>query len=240
MYAKPEFRQLFRKVTALFLLLAVITLHEGGHFAACQLTDVAVDEFAVGFGPKLASIKLAGTEFSLRLLPLGGYNEVNLQAITKASLKKKVAIYLAGMLANVLSAFILLLLFSEALGRPQTEPRPQLFRWAFRESFGIWLGTPGVVLRERGNFFSRIIGPLQTISQVSSRPVTWKYYLWYFVSLSVGVASLNLIPLHPLDGGKFFTSLLATALGENSRWVVMYMVSTVLCSAFFCLATHHT
>ena len=56
---------------ALFLILIVI--HEFGHFIAAKLLGVRVNEFAVGFGPKLFSKQGKETKYSVNLMPLGGY-----------------------------------------------------------------------------------------------------------------------------------------------------------------------
>ncbi len=55
--------------TVLFLIL----IHEGGHFLAAKAVGMAVEEFAIGFGPALFSWKRKETKYSLRMLPLGGY-----------------------------------------------------------------------------------------------------------------------------------------------------------------------
>ena len=56
---------------ALFLVLIII--HEFGHFIAAKLLGVKVNEFAVGFGPKLFSKQGKETKYSVNLIPLGGY-----------------------------------------------------------------------------------------------------------------------------------------------------------------------
>ena len=63
-------------ILALFLLGILITVHEFGHFITARLTGIAVKEFAIGFGPKVISWKgkKHDTVYSLRLLPLGGFN----------------------------------------------------------------------------------------------------------------------------------------------------------------------
>ncbi len=60
-------------IKLLAIILAVATFHEFGHFLACKLQGVGVEEFAVGFGPKIFQKKYKGTMYSLRCLPLGGY-----------------------------------------------------------------------------------------------------------------------------------------------------------------------
>lgn len=60
---------------ALVVLLVLITVHEFGHFIAGKIFGFKINEFAIGFGPKLYSKtnKKTGEVFSIRLLPLGGY-----------------------------------------------------------------------------------------------------------------------------------------------------------------------
>lgn len=60
-------------VKLLAIIVAVATVHEFGHFLASKLLKVGVDEFSIGFGPKIVQKKFKGTMYSLRWLPLGGY-----------------------------------------------------------------------------------------------------------------------------------------------------------------------
>jgi regulator of sigma E protease len=51
----------------------IVCIHELGHFLAARWAGIRCPYFAIGFGPKLFGFEWRGTEFSLRLLPLGGY-----------------------------------------------------------------------------------------------------------------------------------------------------------------------
>ncbi len=52
----------------------VIFLHESGHYLACLKLGVRVEKFAFGFGPELLGFTgRAGTRFSLRAIPFGGF-----------------------------------------------------------------------------------------------------------------------------------------------------------------------
>ncbi len=46
--------------------------HELGHFLLAKANGVAVMEFSIGMGPRLASVVWRGTRYSLKILPLGG------------------------------------------------------------------------------------------------------------------------------------------------------------------------
>lgn len=59
----------------IFILGFIVFIHEGGHYMAARLQGIRVKTFSIGFGPVLWSITPANsdTEFTIRLLPLGGY-----------------------------------------------------------------------------------------------------------------------------------------------------------------------
>lgn len=65
-------------VVLLLMLSLLITVHEFGHFIAAKKFGVHVYEFAIGMGPKVFSFKRKGdpTVYSLRALPIGGYNQL--------------------------------------------------------------------------------------------------------------------------------------------------------------------
>lgn len=56
-----------------FALALVIFIHELGHFLACKLLNIRVEEFSIGFGKLLKKWGKGETQYSLRAIPLGGY-----------------------------------------------------------------------------------------------------------------------------------------------------------------------
>ncbi len=60
---------------AVVILLAMVTIHEFGHYVAGKLLGFRINEFAVGFGPAILKkrSKKTGELFALRCIPLGGY-----------------------------------------------------------------------------------------------------------------------------------------------------------------------
>ena len=60
-------------LASLLVFGAVIAIHEFGHFAAAKLSGIQVNEFAIGMGPALWKKIAGGTQYTLRLLPVGGY-----------------------------------------------------------------------------------------------------------------------------------------------------------------------
>lgn len=60
-------------VKLLIILGIVATIHEFGHFLFSKMFKVGVNEFSIGFGPKIVQKKFGETMYSLRCIPLGGY-----------------------------------------------------------------------------------------------------------------------------------------------------------------------
>lgn len=63
-------------LSILFVIIGLsilILVHEFGHFLAARWFGLIVEEFGIGFPPRLFSKKIKGTVFSLNLIPLGGF-----------------------------------------------------------------------------------------------------------------------------------------------------------------------
>lgn len=100
------------------LVLGVLVLvHEIGHFVTARWMGVLVEEFGVGFPPRLLSITRNNTVYSLNLIPLGGFvrikgetggdkNEVN--SFSHKTALQRSCILSAGVLMNFILAFVLL------------------------------------------------------------------------------------------------------------------------------------
>lgn len=60
-------------ILALLLFSFIVFFHELGHFLVAKCNGVDVEEFAIGMGPLLVSKEYKGTQYSWRLLPIGGF-----------------------------------------------------------------------------------------------------------------------------------------------------------------------
>lgn len=63
-------------VSAVFVFGLLVLVHEFGHFITAKLTGMRVDEFAIGFGPQIFKTRRGETVYSLRAIPLGGFNDI--------------------------------------------------------------------------------------------------------------------------------------------------------------------
>jgi len=111
-------------MTTLFAFLGAIVLlvafHEYGHYLVARLCGVKVLRFSIGFGKVLLSKKFedSDTEWSISAIPLGGYvkmldereGEVKPEELSRAfnrqPVLKRMAIVIAGPLANLLLAIL--------------------------------------------------------------------------------------------------------------------------------------
>jgi regulator of sigma E protease len=64
---------LFGLLAFIGLVIVIVGIHEGGHFSVAKAVGVRVLEFNIGFGKKLLWRTWGGTQYALRMLPLGGY-----------------------------------------------------------------------------------------------------------------------------------------------------------------------
>src|SRR5947207_14362424 len=60
----------------IIILLVLVLVHEAVHFFAAKKFGIRVDEFGFGFPPKLFGIKKGETEYTLNLLPIGGFVKI--------------------------------------------------------------------------------------------------------------------------------------------------------------------
>ena len=111
--------------TALLILSFLIFFHELGHFSAARLFGVQVDVFSIGFGKKLFTKQIGKTQWTISMIPLGGYVKMKGQDDSDPlfvsydedsyNVKKpwqRIIILLAGPFANFLLAFLLYLSIS--------------------------------------------------------------------------------------------------------------------------------
>lgn len=102
-------------------ILSMVMVHEAGHFIGARVGGIAVTEFFVGFGPRVASFHRNGVEYGVKALPLGGYVRIiGMTADEKipdhipesatyraASYPRKVLAVVAGPMVNILTTVVI-------------------------------------------------------------------------------------------------------------------------------------
>jgi regulator of sigma E protease len=137
---------------------ASIFLHELGHFWVARKLGMKVEEFAIGFGPKIYSRTREGIEYSLRWIPAGGFVKLP-QMITAEALEghadeqippapplHKILVAVAGPFMNVVFAFaIATLIYFVGLPVPDSQPIiGKVAGWVFAKTTGWswWTTSP--------------------------------------------------------------------------------------------------
>jgi regulator of sigma E protease len=130
------------------VLVLLVLVHEVGHFVAAQLAGITVQEFGIGFPPRIGSVVWRGTRYSLNWIPLGGFvkmlgedgegeaNKLRERGLSEAAVERamagafnrkpvpvRIAVLLAGVIMNFLLAAIL---FAIAIGMPVPQGRGPL------------------------------------------------------------------------------------------------------------------
>lgn len=100
-------------IIKLIIVLGIVaTIHEFGHFLFAKLFKMTVNEFSIGFGPKIVQKKWKGTMYSLRWIPLGGYVAIEGEegdskdenAFSNKAPWKRIIVLVAGVLFNAILA----------------------------------------------------------------------------------------------------------------------------------------
>lgn len=103
-------------IIGILLFEFIILSHEFGHFICAKKSNVLVHEFALGMGPKIWGFKKGETQYSLRLLPIGGYCKMegedgesdDPRSFGKAKVWQRMIIVVAGAALNVLLGLVLM------------------------------------------------------------------------------------------------------------------------------------
>lgn len=204
-------------VSFVLVLSLVVLVHEFGHFLAARRAGVPVYEFSIGFpfSPRIVTLfRHRETEFTIRLLPLGGFvsfsNETDEHAkkLFAASRTSRALIMSGGSFFNAIFAFSV---FVPAF---MIGENMSLFSAVATSIQTVW-----VVISETARLFLNIFSGSAGVENLSG-PVGitvlagqaasggWVDLLLFtgFLSLSLGI--MNMLPFPGLDGGQLFMLLI--------------------------------
>ena len=122
-------------IGVLAAIIAMIMLHELGHFVMAKRAGMKVTEFFLGFGPRLWSIRRGETEYGVKAIPAGGYVRIigmsNVEEVDPADEERtyrakpyrhRLGVAVAGSTMHFLIATLLLLTVYAAVGIPSARP----------------------------------------------------------------------------------------------------------------------
>jgi regulator of sigma E protease len=110
-----------------------MVLHEFSHFLASKKSGVSVEEFGIGYPPRIFGRKIGGTLYSLNLLPFGAFvkleGEIGDKGFSAQPLSKRIIIVLAGVISFwIISCIIFIFLFK--FGMPVAIPDEEVSKTA--------------------------------------------------------------------------------------------------------------
>ncbi len=123
-------------LACIFVFGVLVTVHEFGHFITAKLTGMKVEEFSIGFGPTIYQQQEGETLYSLRMLPLGGYNKIAgmdpddpedpERGFNSKPVSSRMLVILAGSLMNILLPVLIFFGLFLAFGMDVPENKPVL------------------------------------------------------------------------------------------------------------------
>jgi regulator of sigma E protease len=123
-------------LACIFVFGILVTVHEFGHFITAKLTGMKVEEFSIGFGPTIYQQQEGETLYSLRMLPLGGYNKIAgmdpddpddpEHGFNSKPVSSRMLVILAGSLMNILLPVLIFFGLFLAFGMDVPENKPVL------------------------------------------------------------------------------------------------------------------
>ena len=180
-----------------------------GHFLVAKLCNVKVNEFSIGFGPLILKKKKKETEYSLRLIPLGGYvrmegedeESTDESAFPKASIPKGIAIVCAGAFVNIVFGLII---YMSMFGIGQTGNLLLALGDSIKQLF---TGKVGI---------DNMVGPVG-IGGIISQTQGFGNYMVLLSVISISLGVTNLLPIPALDGGRLVLILIEAIRGKPMK-----------------------
>ena len=105
-------------IIAILILGFLIFFHELGHYSVAKFCGIKVNEFSIGFGPKLFGFTKGETLYAIRAIPMGGFVKMegedkesdDERAFSNKPTWQKFLVVVAGAFMNLLLGFILMLI----------------------------------------------------------------------------------------------------------------------------------
>lgn len=217
-------------IKIIFLLGFLIFIHEGGHFIVAKLCKVKVKEFSIGFGKIIWQKQKKETKYTLRLIPLGGFCNMEGESeesddegsFSKASVWKRMAIILAGATVNILFGILVYFLIVSTVAIQFMDPaKDTIFNRIYYGAkntgvFIISIFESIKTLFAGGIAIDQMVG-IVGISEVVVKTAGIINYIYLLAVISVSLGVTNLLPIPALDGGKILILIIEIIRGKPMK-----------------------
>ena len=182
-------------LAAIGVLAVLIFVHELGHFLAARLQGIYANKFSLGFGPVILKYQGKQTEYALRALPLGGFvgfpdddpdsdippNDPNL--LGNRPLLDRAIVISAGVIANLIFAYFLLVVQVSTIGYQQINYHPGVVVSGIADTISTAAGKAGIqpldtILavdgQQLGEGKPAIVKLMAEIQEHAAKPITFQ------------------------------------------------------------------
>jgi regulator of sigma E protease len=222
----------------------IVLVHEFGHFVAARKSGIKVYEFSIGFpfSPRLLTLfRHKETEFTVRLLPLGGFvsfsrdGDEEAKELFESSINKRAFVLSAGSLFNIVFAFIVFipifilgkhLYFIDAI-LLSAKTGWEMLSGTIMFFLNIFTGCGTI------EGLSGPVGIAAMAGQAASKGFLNLFYFTGALSMSLGI--INLLPLPALDGGHLIMLLMESIKKKPISSKTYQLVTIIGFSLFFIL-----
>ena len=218
----------------LFILVAITMIifsHELSHMAVAMHYGIKIEELSIGMGPLVYQRQIKGLKCSLRIIPLGGYCLMNTENFEAATHKQKIAIMIAGVLVNIITAYICFFFATMSVTKAFT-------------ILGVCFQAVAMFIVElfRGHIgasdFSGPIGAFNGLGEMITG-IKSGLIISGFVAALLGIS--NLLPLPGFDGGRIVGILYEMITNKTISKKTHMIVNTIcILITFFVLALGFT
>ncbi|MBI2042311.1 MAG: site-2 protease family protein [Candidatus Nealsonbacteria bacterium] len=214
-------------LVAFISLMGLMIIHEFGHFILAKKFGADVEEFGVGYPPRIFAKKIGAVVYSLNLIPFGAFVNIKGEkggiedphSFAGKPMLQRVLIVLGGVISFWLVAILLLSIVAGVWGLPFVRGFETPSPW-YQAPLGGIIGTANLTIGVVQGWIMGVksmlgvaqlppgvelemMGPLGIFDLMRTYfAMGINYYLFLVSLISVALALANLLPIPALDGGK--------------------------------------
>lgn len=135
-------------IVTILMFLVMVSLHEFGHFITAKLMGFKILEYSIGFGPAVWHSKKSEIQYSLRIIPFGGYcrfegedeSSDDPRAFNNRPCWQRIIVVAAGGISNVILGFLLFIILVSSMKSVSTNVIDSVVPGSYIEDAGLMPG----------------------------------------------------------------------------------------------------